>query len=352
VPDFFHQEPLRLGRVGGLCHLRFVMNVFRISLKSSAAIFLSAAILCLSAVSSADDKTSFVKPTVVPSLAFNPLSEAKIKLGQRLFFERRLSGGNSMSCASCHQPDYSWTDPRRFSLGETGVPRPRRTPSLQDVAWNILFARDGRVETLEGFVLGPITHAEEMNQDIDLLTSELEAETGYPDLFEAAFGARRITLDGITQSLATYVRTLRSAISPFDRWIKGDTTAMSEAAQSGFNVFSGDAGCSQCHTGWRFTDQQFHDIGLKTDDKGRGKLKPDAILSQYAFKTPSLRNVAIRPPYMHNGSISSLEEVMDHYQAGFISRPSLSPLIRRFKLTDQEKLNIIEFLKSLTDDIR
>jgi len=297
-------------------------------------------------------KPEYLIPSDPPFPLFNPPSVAKIDLGKELFFDPILSGENSVSCASCHNPAYAWTDLERFSRGETGTPRPRRTPSLQDVGWNTLFARDGRVETLEGFILGPIAHGEEMNQDLDSLPIELASTTIYPDRFEAAFGSRSINLDGISQSLATYVRTLRSAISPFDRWIAGDPTAMSGSAKAGFKLFTGKAGCSQCHSGWRFTDQQFHDIGIKTDDKGRGRLKPNVPRLQYAFKTPSLRNVAIRPPYMHNGSVSSLEKVIEHYQSSFISRPSTSPKIQVLYLTVQEKLNLSEFLKNLTDDIR
>ncbi len=298
------------------------------------------------------DLSSFEKPQNIPSPAFNPTSVAKINLGRKLFFDQRLSGANSMSCASCHQPEYGWTDPRRFSVGETGKPRPRRTPSLQDVGWNKLFAWDGRVETLEGFVLGPIAHPEELNQSLNLIVPELVGTEDYVELYEAAFGGAPVSIDGIAQSLAVYVRTLQSGVSPFDRWVAGDTTALSNAALNGFELFTGKAGCSQCHSGWRFTDQNFYDIGLMTSDIGRGNLFPDIASMQHAFKTPSLRNVAIRPPYMHDGSIDTLDEVLDFYQSGFHTRPSLSPLIQPISLTAHERLNLIEFLGSLTDDTR
>jgi len=293
--------------------------------------------------------SAFVKPDAVPAPLFNPPTAQKIELGKRLFFDRHLSGGNSMSCASCHQPDYAWTDRRRFSLGETGTPRPRHTPSLQDVGWNKLFARDGRVETLEGFVLGPIGHPLEMNQNLDQLSNELTALGDYSARFDRAFGKAAISLDAIAQSLASYVRTLKSGTSSFDAWVAGDAHALSTQAQDGFALFVGKAGCVQCHQGWRFTDQQFHDIGLRTIDKGRGMYEPDSVSAQYAFKTPSLRNVAARPPYMHNGALSSLEQVIDHYQSGFLQRPSLSPQMQPLDLSTQEKLNLVVFLESLTD---
>jgi len=296
--------------------------------------------------------TQFTRPDEIPYPAYNPPSEAKIELGRRLFFERRLSGTDSLSCATCHVPAFAWTDRRPFSRGETGDPLPRRTPALQDVAWNEMFARDGRIETLEGFVLGPVRHPKEMNQDLSRLPGELTAVADYAALHERAFGGDGVTLDGIALSLGAYVRTLRSATAPFDRWIGGEETALSPAAKDGFVLFTGKAGCADCHVSWRFTDQGFHDIGLDTDDRGRGKLLPDDIAMQFAFKTPSLRNVAIRPPYMHDGSLESLMAVLEHYQSGLRPRPSLSPRIRTLDLSAQDKVNVIEFLKSLTDDKR
>lgn len=296
--------------------------------------------------------TQFTRPDNVPYPAYNPPSKAKLELGRRLFFDRRLSGADSLSCATCHKPAFAWTDRRPSSRGETGEALPRRTPPLQDVAWNEMFARDGRIETLEGFVLGPIRHPKEMNQDLSRLPAELAAVPAYATLHEDIFGNGPFTLDGIALSLGAYVRTLRSSTAPFDRWIAGDETALSPAAKDGFALFTGRAGCADCHAGWRFTDQRFHDIGLVTDDRGRGILLPDDVAMQFAFKTPSLRNVAIRPPYMHDGSLQTLEAVLDHYQSGFRTRPSLSPRIQAPDLSAQEKVNVIEFLKSLTDDKR
>jgi cytochrome c peroxidase len=331
---------------------KMISAILKFGLKEALATFLSVAMFWSYPIAAEPDLSAFVKPALVPSPAFNTPSVEKIILGRALFFETRLSGGNTFSCASCHQPEYGWTDRRRLSLGETGEPRPRRTPSLQDIGWNRLFARDGRIETLEGFVLGPIAHPDEMNQNLDRLPAELAGIPIYQKLFRNAFSNGAISLDNIAQSLSTYVRTLQSTSSPFDRWVGGDPMALSKSAKSGFALFTGKAGCSQCHTGWRFTDQKFHDIGLETNDKGRGKHHSKDILMQYAFKTPSLRNAAIHPPYMHNGTLSSLEKVIDHYQTNFITRPSLSPQVQYLELTAQEKVNLVEFLESLTDDIR
>lgn len=200
--------------------------------------------------------------------------------------------------------------------------------------------------------MGPIANSTEMNQNLDHLPRELSNDPAYPIAFEAAFGKGPITLDKVTQSLAVYVRTLTSETSPFDRWIAGDETALSQSAKQGYDVFAGKGGCIQCHQGWRFSDQAFHDIGLPTTDKGRGKIKPKDETLKHAFVTPSLRNVAIRPPYMHNGSLKTLASVIDHYTSGGISRPSRSGQVQPIALSDQEKVNLIEFLKSLTDDKR
>ena len=223
---------------------------------------------------------------------------------------------------------------------------------MQDVGWNVLFGRDGRFESLEGFILGPIANSNEMNQNLDHLPHELSNDPAYRIAFEDAFGNGPITLDKVTQSLAVYVRTLRSGTSPFDRWVAGDESALSPSAKSGYDVFAGKGGCIQCHNGWRLSDQQFHDIGLRTSDKGRGKIKPKDDTVRHAFVTPSLRNVAIRPPYMHNGSLKTLAAVIDHYISGGIRRPSLSGQVQPIVLSDQEKVNLVEFLKSLTDDKR
>ncbi len=314
--------------------------------------FASFIILWSSQSAAAPDLIEFTKPQTPSSPAFNPPSPAKIELGRKLFFERRLSGGNTISCATCHVPEYAWTDLEPLSPGENGQRQLRRTPPLQDVGWNNLFGRDGRFESLEGFILGPIANENEMNQNLDHLPHELSNDPVYRTKFEAAFGDSPITLDGVTQSLAAYVRTLKSGISAFDRWVAGDEDALSASAKSGYDLFAGKAGCSQCHTGWRFSDQQFHDIGIQSTDLGRGIIKPKDIAMQYAFVTPSLRNVAIRPPYMHNGSMQTLEAVIDHYMSGGIRRPSLSHQVQPLALNDQEKVNLIEFLKSLTDDTR
>ncbi len=293
--------------------------------------------------------TEYERPLKAASPAFNPPSKAKITLGEKLFFETRLSGSNTMSCASCHKPNYAWTDPRRLSIGETGEERLRRTPTLEDVGWNAGFARDGRIETLEGFILGPIAHPKEMNQNLETLQLELGNVPAYRKLFYQAFETPKISLDHVTQSLAAFIRTITSGTSKFDHWVSGDQAAIGPSAKAGFALFTGKAGCVACHSGWRFTDQKLHDIGLKSHDLGRGQIEPDNLKAQYAFKTPSLRNVANRAPYMHDGSMRSLADVIDFYTRPVVPRNSLSPHRHHVELSYKEKRNLLEFMLSLTN---
>ncbi|WP_119680863.1 cytochrome c peroxidase [Indioceanicola profundi] len=300
------------------------------------------------------DPAIWGRPAAIPFPAANPYSPEKAALGERLFFDPRLSGGNQHSCASCHRPDLAWSDGLHAALGEPGIPLTRRTPGIQDMAWGHLFFWDGRADSLDIQALGPISAPLEMNQDLAALPAELALDPDYPDQFRAAFpgageSAEPITVERIAQALATFQRTIRSAESPFDRWVAGDEDALSPAAKRGFALFKGKAGCANCHMGWAFTDQAFHDIGLPGTDRGRG-----ALLSGlgHAFKTPSLRDVALRAPYMHDGSLPDLASVIDHYAHGIVERPGLSDDLPRLDgFDDAARADLIAFLESLTGDM-
>lgn len=294
-------------------------------------------------------KERYRRPAEIPFPRYNPFSAEKADLGRVLFFDSRLSGSNQMACASCHQPARAWSDGRAKSLGDAGEALRRHTPTLLNLAWSGRFTWDGRADALEGVVLGPIQDPHEMNQPLDALVGKLTAVAGYRPLFEAAFPGQGITLDGIAQAVATFERTVVSGSAPFDRWIEGDEAAIGEAAKAGFVLFNTKANCAACHGGWNFTDGRFHDIGLATDDAGRGARDPDARM-RFAFKTPTLRDVARRGPYMHTGGLATLAQVVDHYDSGFIARPSLDHEIRPLGLADQEKVNLVEFLAVLTGD--
>ena len=188
----------------------------------------------------------------------------------------------------------------------------------------------------------------EMNMPIGLLMDRLASIPEYRRLFDVAFPGTGLTARGLAESIATFERTIVSAWSPFDAWIDGKEHAISEEAKRGFGIFTGKGRCTGCHEGWNFTNDGFHDIGLADADIGRGKFLPQVEKMAHAFKTPGLRDVANRAPYMHDGSIANLERVVDHYNNGGVDRPSKSDLIMPLGLSSQEKADLIAFLKSLS----
>jgi len=210
---------------------------------------------------------------------------------------------------------------------------------------------DGRAGTLEERALGPIKTDVEMNLPIDQLMERLKGIPGYTPLFNAAFPNEGIKPETVAKAIATYERTVVSARAPFDSWIDNNERAISDEAKRGFVLFNTKAGCAQCHGGWNLTDFSFHDIGLPDADIGRGKFLPAIEKMQHAFKTPGLREIARRGPYMHDGSIPTLEAVVEHYDQGGIDRPSRSELMRPLGLTAQEKKELVAFMQTLTSEL-
>jgi cytochrome c peroxidase len=299
--------------------------------------------------SRAEWQQKYQRPTDIPFPKNDRYSEEKSNLGRMLFFDPLLSGSRTLSCASCHNPSLSWGDGLPRAIGESQKQLPRRTPTLLNVAWEPKLAWDGHFRNLEAVAFGPISSPDIMNMPEKKLIKRLEVIPGYVDAFHAAFGEGDITRREVEMALATYERSIVSGEAPFDRWIKGNEKAISEAAKRGFDLFNGKARCASCHSGWTFTDSSFHDIGTATgDDIGRGKLFPTSVKLRYAFKTPTLRDVVRRAPYMHNGSVATLREVIDLYDRGGIDRPSRSVLISPLKLSAQEKSDLIAFLETLT----
>ncbi len=294
-------------------------------------------------------KSLYVRPADIPFPKDNPFSEAKAKLGEMLFFDPRLSGANYISCASCHNPAFSWGDGLPRGIGHGMTVLGRRTPTVLNLAWSDLLMWDGRKANLEEQALGPMSTPAEMNQELDKLPEKLKAIAGYRRQFDEVFPGEEITVANAAKAIATYERTIVSGPAPFDRWIAGDETAISERAKRGFVLFNGKGNCSACHTGWNFTDNSFRDIGLPDADVGRGKIL-DLPSMQHAFKTPTLRDVERRGPYMHDGSVPSLLAVVEHYDRGGVQRPSLSDEMRPLHLSSEEKADLVEFLLTLTGD--
>jgi len=291
----------------------------------------------------------YARPSETRFPAENAYSPAREALGKALFFDPRLSGSNWISCATCHNPALSWGDGLPRAIGHGMGTLGRRTPTILNLAWAEALFWDGRAGTLEEQALGPIAAAGEMNLPLDQLVAKLNAVDGYKPMFAAAYPGAGISKDTIAKAIATYERTAVSGVAPFDRWIAGQSDAISESAKRGFVVFNEQGRCSKCHSGWRFTDDSFHDIGVATADPGRGGILKDLPVMQSAFKTPTLRNADRRDPFMHNGSLSTLEAVVDLYDRGGLEqRPSLSPEIRPLHLSVGQKTDLVAFLKTLT----
>lgn len=296
-------------------------------------------------------KAQYHRPKDIPFPQDDPYSEAKAELGRMLFFDPIVSGSGTHSCASCHNPALSWADGLAKAVGEKTLTL--RTPTIQNVAWGVIFGWDGKFRTLERVPFeGPIVGAGNMNRKEGDLIAVLAAIPGYRKAFADAFPSDgALTRRNIELALATFERTIVSAKAPFDRWIEGDEKAIDESAKRGFDLFNGKAGCAECHSGWNFTDGSFYDIGTaRGGDIGRARLFPNSVKLRYAFKVPTLRDVARRAPYMHDGSEPTLEAVVDLYDRGGIDRPSRSELIKPLGLTAREKADLVAFMKTLSGD--
>lgn len=292
-------------------------------------------------------RAAYRRPPALPAEA--SASETVVALGDKLFRSRELSRQRSISCLSCHEPRAAWSDLRAKPVADNGVPMARRSQTLYDMAWQSSFLWDGRQDSLESMVNGPIASPDIMGLPLDAMVARLQ---GLPDFvvdFQKAYPDFGITPETVSHALSAFMRTLRSPATRFDRWVNGDDKALSASELRGFQLFNGKANCFACHSGWRFTDEGFRDIGLPaTGDRGRGRIKPQIESLAFAFKTPTLRGVADRPPYMHDGSVRSLEAVIEHYDRGGTRRPSLSPDMFPLGLSAQEKADLVAFMRTLS----
>lgn len=288
-------------------------------------------------------------PTGLPEIEHpkdNPSTEAKIALGKQLYFDGRLSRDNKVSCASCHDPGKGFSNGERFATGVEGKKGGRSAPTVINAAFHQFQFWDGRAGTLEEQALGPIQNPIEMNMTLEEVVEKLNGIEGYKKQFQEVFGTD-VTSEGIAKAIACYERTVISGNAPYDRFKAGDKKALSDAAQRGMNLFFGKAHCSACHTGPNFTDNSFHNIGIGMDqpkpDIGRlehSKLEGD----KGSFKTPTLREVARTAPYMHDGSLKTLEDVVEYYNKGGISNPQLDEEVYARELTKAEVSDIVTFL--------
>jgi cytochrome c peroxidase len=308
-----------------------------------------------------------------PEDSHNPITPEKVELGKKLFFDRRLSGDGTMSCATCHNPETGYTDGLPISLSYPTTRHWRNTPSIINVAYGKTFFWDGRAGTLEEQALFPIMSAFEMNQNLDFMEEELKEVPEYAESFRKVFGGE-ITRRKVVMALSAFERTIISRNSPLDRYLRGERNALTPEEQEGLRLFQGKAGCIKCHNGPNLTDEKFHNLGVPenpavtddprvaatrrfvakvsgfhdyktlTEDPGRYLVTGDRG-DWKAFKTPTLREVGITAPYMHNGVFETLDEVIDFLNRGGGNSPGKSPLIKPLNLTAAEKRALKAFLK-------
>jgi len=297
-------------------------------------------------------RANFARPTFVPHPADNPPTAAKIALGKRIFEDVELSATGTVACASCHDPRLGFADGEPRGKGVTGRRLVRHTPSLWNVAWSPLLFWDGRALSLEDQIRFPVEHPDEMGSSLENAVARFSRRDSYLRAFAQAFPADspQISPRTIAQALATYERTLVSPPTRFDRWIAGEADALKPSELAGFAIFTGKGRCSNCHAGFAFTDHGFYDIGLPGSDKGRGA---DIGLpaANHAFKTPTLRELAWTAPYMHDGSLATLEDVVRHYESGGVARPTRSrDLPENLALSEQERSDLVAFLETLSSE--
>ncbi len=309
----------------------------------------SVLVLCCSLSHAADSEPLKTPKGLAPlkTPENNPLAEAKIELGKQLYFDPRLSIDNTVSCATCHDPAKGWSNGERFATGVRGQKGGRSAPTIINSAYQTFQFWDGRALHLEGQALGPIQNPIEMDLKLDALCEKLNKIPGYKKQFQAVFGSDA-NPDAIAKAIASFERTVLSGDAPYDRFKAGDTKALSEVGQRGMKVFFGKGHCSACHQGANFTDGAFHNVGVGIDDpqpdQGR-QAETRLVGDRGSFKTPTLREIARTAPYMHDGRLKTLEEVVDYYDKGGTPNAQLDEEIYVLKLTSQEKSDLVTFLK-------
>ncbi len=333
----------------------------------------AAILLCVPTIPARADAPPALAP--LPSPPFppeNPTTPEKAELGKTLFFDRRLSGDGTMSCATCHDPENGFADGLPISLSYPTTRNWRNSPGLVNVAYRKRLFRDGRAATLEDQGLFPMMSPFEMNRNLDYLEEVLKTVPAYVEAFRSIFGGE-ITRRRVAMAIAAFERTLLSRDTPLDRFLRGEKDALSARQRAGYDLFVGKAGCARCHGGPNLADDRFHNLGVPEDPKKNedprvmatvrfvGKvsgypayrtlaedpgrfLVTKALPDWKAFATPPLREVAATAPYMHNGAFGTLDEVIDFYDRGGGADPRKSPMLQPLGLSKEEKASLREFL--------
>ncbi len=288
-----------------------------------------------------------------------PKGSALVELGRHLYFDKRLSKDNTVSCATCHDPQKGWSNGAAVATGVRDQKGGRSSPTIINRLFSTEQFWDGRAKDLEDQALGPIANPIEMDLPLPEAMERLRGIAGYKPLFTAAFGDDTVSEERVAKAIASFERTVVSGNSPFDRFQSGDKSAISESAARGWEIFrdNNKGRCSICHAGFNFTDEKYHNLGVGADKPdftkdhaGRGAITGNAK-EIGAYKTPTLRNIADTAPYMHDGSEATLEAVVEFYVKGGNPNDTLDPEMKKLELTDQEKKDLVEFMKALSGDV-
>jgi cytochrome c peroxidase len=295
-------------------------------------------------------------PAGLPPLTWpraNRYSAAKIELGRYLFFDKRLSADETISCATCHEPRFAFTDGKAVSTGIRSQKGNRSAPTVINRAYALAQFWDGRANSLEEQVKGPMANPIEMGNTQEAIVEKLRGVAGYRPMFAAAFGSETVDIERVAMAIASFERTVLSGNSPYDRYKRGDKKAMSQEQVRGMAVFFDKAQCDRCHEGANFTLNAYANLGIGSD-------KPDPDVGRFGvtkdprdwgvFKTPTLREIEHTAPYMHDGSLQTLEDVVEFYNRGGTPNRNLDPNLKRLDLTDAEKRELVAFLKALSGE--
>ncbi len=326
--------------------------------------------LCAAAYVSGEELNPLPPLPIFPE---NPVTPEKVELGKKLFFDRRLSGDGTMTCATCHNPETGYSDSLPLSLSYPTTRNWRNAAAIINLAYNDVFFWDGRATSMEEQALFPVMSAFEMNQNLDFLEEELKEVPEYVEEFQDIFGGE-ITRERIGMALAAFQRTITSKDAPLDNYLRGDKAALSEMQRKGYEIFTGKGKCVTCHNGPNMTNNKFYNIGVPenpdvlndervaatrrftakvsgykayrtlTEDPGRYLVTKDRA-DWKAFKTPSLREVALTGPYMHNGVFDTLESVIDFFNKGGGDDPNKTSLLQPLDLAEDEKKALEVFLR-------
>ena len=315
-----------------------------------AVIFATCVLLIAPQAGNSQDGYSLKIPAGLKKLKIpkdNKLTAEKIELGKQLFFDKRLSKDNTIACASCHDPQKGWSNGEPFATGIDKQQGGRNAPTILNAAYQYFQFWDGRAVQLEGQALGPIQNPIEMGMSLEELEKKLAGIEGYNKQFQSVFNSKP-TSENVAKAIASFERTILSGDAPYDRFKAGDKSALSESAQRGMKVFFNKANCSACHVGGTLSDRAFHNIGVgyKSEDPDLGRFTVTELEGDKgSFRTPTLREIAKTAPYMHDGSLKTLDEVVDYYNKGGHANPQLDEEMFELKLSDGQKKDLVTFLK-------